>query len=103
MTGGARGPRGHLPARILTCVLTRVPSGSWNVTLRGCGSRNLCGVPAATTKGLLTFPGHRLAPRLPCSSSQRAVLQSQCPSGAPPGLRLALSLPLVALGFLALS
>ncbi|XP_077603446.1 uncharacterized protein LOC144217666 [Crocuta crocuta] len=109
-------PSGHLgpcnssfymqcPVGETECVqLDLVPiEGSWNVTLRGCGSQNLCGVPAATTKGLLTFPGHRLAQRLHCSSSQRPLLQSQCLSGAPPGLRLALSLPLVALGFLALS
>lgn len=88
---------------ILTCVLTRVPAGSQNVTLRGCGSPNLCGVSAATAKALLTFPGHRLAHQPHCSTTRRAILESECPSGAPPGLRLARSVLLVALGFLALS
>ncbi|XP_058562225.1 uncharacterized protein LOC131498836 [Neofelis nebulosa] len=77
--------------------------GSQNVTLRGCGSQNLCGVPDATAKALLTFPGHRLAQQPHCSTSRRAILESECPSGAPPGLRLARSVLLVALGFLALS
>ncbi|GAB5581962.1 hypothetical protein PRBEI_2001578700 [Prionailurus iriomotensis] len=77
--------------------------GSQNVTLRGCGSQNLCGVSAATAKALLTFPGHRLAHQPHCSTTRRAILESECPSGAPPGLRLARSVLLVALGFLALS
>ncbi|XP_029782045.1 uncharacterized protein LOC115281005 isoform X2 [Suricata suricatta] len=87
------------------CVqLDLVPiEGSQNVTLRGCGSQNLCGVPATATEGLLMLPGHRLARRPRCSSRPRAVLESQCPSSAPPGLRVALAALLVAPGLLALS
>ncbi|KAM7058920.1 uncharacterized protein WM277_005831 [Molossus nigricans] len=63
--------------------------GGRNLTVRGCGSRDLCGDPAGTT-GLWALPGHRLAGPPDCSSSQRAVIDSKCHSGAAPGLRLAL-------------
>ncbi|VFV18395.1 Hypothetical predicted protein [Lynx pardinus] len=91
------------PADRNYCLQTAGILGSQNVTLRGCGSQNLCGVSAATAKALLTSPGHRLAHQPHCSTTRRATLESECASGAPPGLRLARSVLLVALGFLALS
>lgn len=59
------------------------------MSVRGCGSHDLCSAPAGT-EGLLALPGHRLATRPDCSSSQRAVIDSKCHSDAAPGLRLAL-------------
>lgn len=72
------------------------------MSVSGCGSRDLCAAPAAT-EGLLELPGHRLARRPHCRPSQRAIMDSKCHSGAPPGLCLALSVLLVALGAAALS
>lgn len=66
-----------------------VSTGGRNLSVRGCGSRDLCGDPAGT-KRLWALPGHRLASPPDCSSSQRAVIDSTCHSGAAPGLRLAL-------------
>ncbi|XP_027475170.1 uncharacterized protein LOC113936314 [Zalophus californianus] len=76
--------------------------GGQSVNVSGCGSRDLCAAPAATGR-LLELPGHRLARRPHCSPSQRAIMDSKCHSGAPPALRLALSVLLVALGAAALS
>ncbi|CAD7692549.1 unnamed protein product [Nyctereutes procyonoides] len=75
--------------------------GGQNMSVRGCGSPDLCSAQAAT-EGLLVLPGHRLARRPQCSTSQRAVMSSKCHSGAPPGLHLALSMLLVALSTAAL-
>lgn len=58
------------------------------MSLWGCGSHDLCS--ALGTKGFLALPGHRLAGRPHCSTSQRAVMDSKCHSGAAPGLSLAL-------------
>lgn len=72
------------------------------MSVSGCGSQDLCGALAAT-EGLLALPGHRLARRPHCSTSQRAIMDSKCHSGAPRGLYLTLSVMLVALGTAALS
>ena len=85
----------------LTCILPHVSTGGQNMSVRGCGSPDLCSAQAAT-EGLLVLPGHRLARRPQCSTSQRAVMSSRCHSGAPPGLHLALSMLLVALSTAAL-
>lgn len=58
------------------------------MSLCGCGSRDLCSAPGI--EGLLALPGYRLAGRPDCSSSQRAVIDPKCQSGAAPGLPLAL-------------
>nr|XP_012616719.1 uncharacterized protein LOC105869470 isoform X2 [Microcebus murinus] len=70
--------------------------GGRNVSVRGCGSRDLCS-GRTVTHGLLELPGHRLARPPECSSGHRAVVESQCRSGAAPGLRLALPALLAAL------
>ncbi|XP_066227939.1 uncharacterized protein [Saccopteryx leptura] len=70
--------------------------GGRNVSVRGCGSRDLCS-PAARTEWLRTLLGHRLAGSPDCSSSRRAVIDSTCHSGAAPGLRLALPARVAAL------
>lgn len=72
------------------------------MTVRGCGSRDLCSAPTGTG-GLWGLPGYRLARGPDCSSSQRAVLGSHCHSGAAPGLRLAPPVLVAALVTLALS
>lgn len=105
--GGARwqvhvGPGDTCPALGLTRVLPCVSAGGQNMSVSGCGSQDLCGAPAAT-EGLLALSGHRLARRPHCSTSQRAIMDSKCHSGGPPGLCLALSVMLVALGTAALS
>ena len=68
------------------------------MSVRGCGTRDLCG-----NEAFPALPSHRLARRPVCSTSQRAVLDAKCHSGAAPGLRLALPLLMVALGTAALS
>lgn len=79
-------PRGET-----TCVQLDLVSeeGGGNLSVRGCGSRDLCSAPDGT-EGLRALPGLRLAGRPDCSSSKRAVLASTCSSGAAPGPRLAL-------------
>ncbi|XP_036202651.1 uncharacterized protein LOC118674701 [Myotis myotis] len=79
-------PRGET-----TCVQLDLVSeeGGRNLSVRGCGSRDLCSAPQGT-EGLRALPGHRLARRPDCSSGKRAVIDSSSSSGAAPGPRLAL-------------
>ncbi|XP_076987724.1 uncharacterized protein LOC143659063 isoform X2 [Tamandua tetradactyla] len=77
-------------------------AGGRNLSVRGCGSRDLCRT-LAVTEGLLVFPGYRLAGPPDCSSGQRAIMDSKCHSGAAAGLRVALPVLAVALGTAALS
>ncbi|XP_066875758.1 uncharacterized protein [Kogia breviceps] len=85
------------PSEETECVQMNLVSeeGGWNrnLSLGGCGTRDLCQI-----EGLSTLPGYRLARRPLCSTAQRAVLDSECPSGAAPGPRLALPVLMVALG-----
>ncbi|KAM5209976.1 uncharacterized protein RBU33_009805 [Hipposideros larvatus] len=69
--------------------------GGLNMSLWGCGSHDLCS--ALGTEGFLVLPGHRLAGRPHCSTSQRAVIDSKCHSGAAPGHPLALPVLVAAL------
>ena len=79
-------------------VPTLVSAGGWNLSVRGCGTRDRC-----QTEGFPALPGHRLAGPPVCSVLQRAVLDPKCHSGAALGLRLALPVLTVALGTATLS
>ncbi|XP_047383157.1 phospholipase A2 inhibitor and Ly6/PLAUR domain-containing protein-like [Sciurus carolinensis] len=68
-----------------------------SLSLRGCGSRDLCDAPAVK-EGRLALPGLRLARPPYCSTRHRAVLESQCLLDTASGLRLALPALVVALG-----
>ncbi|XP_049558715.1 phospholipase A2 inhibitor gamma subunit B-like [Orcinus orca] len=103
--GGHSGPCNHFfymqcPSGETECVQMNLVSeeGGRNLSVRGCGTRDLCQIG-----GLPTLPGHRLARWPVCSTSQRAVLDSECHSGAAPGPRLALPVLMVALGTVARS
>ncbi|XP_070942304.1 uncharacterized protein [Macaca nemestrina] len=74
--------------------------GGRNVSVRGCGSRDLCSAPD-WTHGLSVLPRHRLSSH--CSPGRRAVLESHCRSGAAPGLRLTLPVLAVVLATATLS
>ncbi|XP_006142206.1 uncharacterized protein LOC102481749 [Tupaia chinensis] len=76
--------------------------GGRNVSVMGCGSRDLCSDPAATA-GFPALPGHRLGRPPDRTPRRRAVLESQCRSDAAPGLHLALPVLVVALVTAALS
>ncbi|XP_013364210.1 PREDICTED: uncharacterized protein LOC102018034 isoform X2 [Chinchilla lanigera] len=77
--------------------------GRRNVSVRGCGTRDLCSAPAVRER-LLELPalpelrGLRLSRPPACSPRRRPVPESRGPSGAARGLRLALPLLAVALG-----
>ncbi|XP_053462134.1 uncharacterized protein LOC128596584 [Nycticebus coucang] len=92
------------PSGEINCVQLNLMSeeGNRNLSVRGCGSRDLCS-GLTVTQGPLALPSHRLAGRPNCSSGHRAVIESQCHSGAAPGLRLALAALVAALGTAALS
>ncbi|XP_059854995.1 uncharacterized protein [Delphinus delphis] len=103
--GGHSGPCNHFfymqcPSGETECVQMNLVSeeGGRNLSVRGCGTRDLCQIG-----GLPTLPGHRLARWPVCSTTQRAVLDSECHSGAAPGPRLALPVLMVALGTVARS
>lgn len=72
-----------------------VSAGGRNMSLWGCGSHDLCSTLG--TEGLLALPGHRLAGRPHCSTSQRAVIDAKCHSGVAPGLPLPLPVLVAAL------
>ncbi|XP_023046327.1 uncharacterized protein LOC111525246 isoform X3 [Piliocolobus tephrosceles] len=74
--------------------------GGRNVSVRGCGSRDLCSA-LDWTHGLPVLPRHRLSSH--CSPGRRAVLESHCRSGAAPGLRLTLPVLAVVLATATLS
>ncbi|XP_023560364.1 uncharacterized protein LOC111813543 [Octodon degus] len=78
--------------------------GGRNVSMRGCGTPDLCSSALAVTKrlqeipGLPDFGGMRLSRRPNCSPRRRAIIESWGPSGAARRLHLALPLLVVALG-----
>lgn len=88
----ARGAHPHVP------VPTLVSAGGRNLSVRGCGTRDLC-----QEEGFPALPGHRLAGPPVCNARQRAILDPKCHSGAALGLRLALPVLTVALGTATLS
>lgn len=92
------------PRGITECVqLNLMPEeGGRNLSLRGCGSRDLCNA-RAVKESRLALPGLRLARPPYCSTGRRAVLESQCLLGAAAGRRLALPVLVVALGTLVLA
>ncbi|XP_077888074.1 uncharacterized protein LOC106145300 [Ictidomys tridecemlineatus] len=101
--GGHQGPCNsslymQCPHWMTECVQLNLISegGGRNLSLRGCGSRNLCSARGVTER--VALQGLRLARPPYCSSGRRAVLESQCLLGAAAGLRLALPVLVVALG-----
>ncbi|XP_021106607.1 CD177 antigen isoform X2 [Heterocephalus glaber] len=93
-------PRGETQCVQLDLTLDE---GGQNVSMRGCGSRDLCSSRAVTEKlrtlsDLSGLRRLRLSRRPNCNPSRRAVLENQCLSSAAGGLRLALPLLAVALG-----
>ncbi|XP_023599369.1 uncharacterized protein LOC102424454 [Myotis lucifugus] len=85
------------PSGETTCVQLDLVSeeGGRNLSVRGCGSRDLCSAPHGT-EGLRALPGHRLARRPDCSSSKRAVIDSSSSLAQGPGLALPALVALVA-------
>ena len=79
-------------------VPTLVSAGGRNLSVRGCGTRDLC-----QEEGFPALPGHRLAGPPVCNARQRAILDPKCHSGAALGLRLALPVLTIALGTATLS
>ncbi|KAG5200859.1 hypothetical protein JEQ12_005393 [Ovis aries] len=80
------------------CLQTVGITGGRNLSVRGCGTRDLC-----QEEGFPALPGHRLAGQPVCNARQRAILDPKCHSGAALGLRLALPVLTVALGTATLS
>ncbi|KAI4534643.1 hypothetical protein MG293_015503 [Ovis ammon polii] len=80
------------------CLQTVGITGGRNLSVRGCGTRDLC-----QEEGFPALPGHRLAGQPVCNARQRAILDPKCHSGVALGLRLALLVLTVALGTATLS
>ncbi|XDC82219.1 hypothetical protein R6Z07F_013392 [Ovis aries] len=103
--GGHSGPCSpsfyvQCPSRETECIHVNLVSeaGGRNLSVRGCGTRDLC-----QEEGFPALPGHRLAGQPVCNARQRAILDPKCHSGAALGLRLALPVLTVALGTATLS
>ncbi|XP_054553487.1 uncharacterized protein LOC119248653 [Talpa occidentalis] len=89
----------HCPRVETECIqLDLVHEGGGNLTLRGCGSRDLCGGARARTPRLPELPApYRLARPPRCSASRRVLLRSKGHSVVSRGLPLTLRVLALAL------